>query len=84
MNDARAHGFESEPQPLTVNVGDTFRRECALGIYESRVLRRHREAGHWETVMERWVTPVPAFRQGFVGGIEILPSAVILEAMRAP
>ena len=83
MNDARSHGFYSEPQPLTVQVGDTFRRACAIGIYECRVLRRHRDAGHWETVVDRWVSDVPAFRQGFVGGIEVLSSAAILEAMRA-
>jgi hypothetical protein len=66
-----------------VRIGDTFEMECALGRYEGRVLRRHRDAGYFETVFARWLTPIEPFRQGFVGSIEILSHSEILAARRA-
>lgn len=83
INSATDHGYRSEPAPRDVRVGDTFRRKCALGIYESRVLRRHRDPGYFETVHVRWITEVPAFRQGFCGSIQIMSRAAILAAMYA-
>lgn len=34
-----------------VKPGVTFRRNSAAGIYISRVIRRHRDAGYWETTI---------------------------------
>lgn len=84
IHSASDYGYTAGPWPLTVRVGDTFRRECALGIYESRVARPHRDVGYFETVHVRWITEVPAFRQGFVGGIEIMSREAIMKAMLAP
>ncbi len=85
INSATGHGYFSEPKPkpLRVRVGDKFRLKCALGIYESRVLRP-RPDSCFDTVIERWVTDVPAFRQGFVGSIETLSRDTILAAVAAP
>jgi len=46
INSAADHGYTTEPKPRSVRVGDTFRLKCALGIYESRVLRPHRDPGY--------------------------------------
>jgi hypothetical protein len=83
IHSAADHGYRSEPIPPSVCIGDTFRLRCALGIYEARVLRPHRTPGYFETVVERWITEVPAFRQGFVGTLEIQSRGAILNAMRA-
>lgn len=84
INSATDHGYNQPfPPERIVRIGDTFRMKCALGIYESRVLRPHRDIGYYETVFERWVTEVPAVRQGQVGGIEIMSRAAIIEAMYA-
>jgi hypothetical protein len=83
-NSAADHGYSNQPPPRTVRIGDTFRLRCALGVYESRVLRPHHDAGYYETVFERWVTPVEPFRQGKIGSIEILARSAILEAKYAP
>lgn len=81
IHSAADHGYTTEHPERTVRVGDTFRMKCALGIYEARVLRPHRDVGYFETVMERWITEVPAFRYGCrVGGIDILSRAAILTA----
>lgn len=84
MNHAADYGYTTELPVRAVRVGDTFRLKCALGIYESRVLRPH-HAGYFETVHERWVTEVPAaFGQRFdVGCIRIMSRADILTAMYA-
>lgn len=81
---ATDHGFHAEPATLTIHAGDTFRIHCALGIAEYRVLRRYRYPGcsAWETVFERWLTPVEPFRQGFVGLIEVFTTDKILAAMQ--
>jgi hypothetical protein len=71
-----------KPEPTTVQIGDTFRMDCALGTYECRVARRHREAGHYECVQTRWLTEVPEFRNGFNGTIYVMARADILAAMR--
>ena len=63
-----------------VDIGDVFRLDCALGVYECRVLRPHRDAGYFETVFVRWVTEVPAFRRGFVGSIEVMSRENIIAA----
>ncbi len=84
INSATDFGYNQPfPPAREVRIGDTFRMKCALGIYESRVLRRHRDAGYYETVFVCWVTEVPAFRQGQVGGIDILSRAAILAAKYA-
>lgn len=83
INSAADHGYTMEPPVRTVRIGDIFRMRCALGVYERRVLRPHRDAGYYETVFTRWVSDVPEFRQGFVGGIEILSRKAILDAMYA-
>ena len=84
IHSAADYGYTTQPPARRVCIGDTFRSKCALGIYESRVLRpAYRNAGYYETVFERWITEVPAFRQGFVGSIEILSGAEILAAIYA-
>lgn len=83
IHSASDYGYTTETPVPTVRVGDTFRRRCALGIYESRVLRPHRDVGYFETVMERWITDVPEFRQGFVGSVDIVSRKDILAAKYA-
>jgi hypothetical protein len=83
IHSAADHGYRSEPIPPSVCIGDTFRLRCALGIYEARVLRPHRDSGYFETVFVQWVTDVPSFRQSAVGGIQIMHRNDILKAMRA-
>ena len=84
IHSAADHGYSQPTPPVRdVRAGDTFRQRCDLGVYESRVLRPHRDAGYYETVFDHWVTDVPAFRQGFVGTIEIMATTAILAAMNA-
>ena len=80
IHNAADYGYTTELPERTVRVGDTFRQRCALGVYESRVLRPHRDVGYFETVHVGWITDVPEFRQGFVGGIDILSRETILKA----
>lgn len=37
------------PTAEVVKPGVTFRADSACGIYRSKVLRQHRDAGYWET-----------------------------------
>lgn len=84
MHNVKDFGYPDGGQHVRdVRVGDTFRAKNALGVCEYRVLRRHREVGYFECVFERWITEVPAFRQGFVGSIEIRSRADILRLMYA-
>lgn len=85
MNDATDYGYNQPNPPIrSMRVGDTFRQRCTIGVYESRVVRSHRDPGYFETIVERWVTDVPEFRQGFVGSIEILSRYAIIKAIYAP
>lgn len=83
IHNAGDYGYSTEPKPQTVEIGDTFRMRFALGIAEYKILRRHREAGHFECRFDRWVTEVPEFRQGFVGTLEVFDRQRILAAMNA-
>ena len=63
-----------------VRIGDHFRIRCAIGITEWRVLRRHRDAGYYETVCVRWVTePDHPSRQSRVNSIEVRSRAAIID-----
>lgn len=82
INSATDYGYNQPFPPVrSFRVGDTFRLRCALGVYESRVMRPHRDIGYFETKVERWCEPVPAFREGFVGSIEVLSREAILSAI---
>lgn len=83
IHSAADHGYSQNPPERTARFGDTFRQRCALGVYESVVLRPHRDVGYFETKVERWVTEVPDFRQGFVGTIEILSRSAVVAAKYA-
>lgn len=83
IQSATDHGYTTQLPERTVRVGDIFRMKCALGIYETRVLRRHRDIGYFETVITRWISDVEPFRQSAIGGIEILSHSKILAAKYA-
>lgn len=83
INSAADHGYTQDPPQRDVRIGDTFRVRCALGVYESRVSRAHRSPGYYETVVERWITEVPAHCQSFVGGIDVMSHADIFQAKYA-
>ena len=84
MNNASDFGYPNGGErPISVRPNDTFRQHLALGIAEYRVVRRHRQAGYWEVVFSAWVTPVEAYRQGFVGTLDVMANRDILDAMRA-
>jgi len=82
MNNATDHGFNEYPRPREVRRGDVIRLKCALGLYEVRVVGRHRQEG-WDCRFERWVTPVEPFRQGFVGSDEWHSHQTLLAAKYA-
>lgn len=73
IHSATDHGFVRSP--IVVHAGDTFRRNSAMGIYESRVARRHRDAGYWETVI------ISGGHPALVGSIQVVAETDILAAM---
>jgi hypothetical protein len=83
IHNAADYGYTTEPSDRSVRIGDTIRFECALGLYEVRVVRRHRDIGYFETTFDRWISEVPAFRQGFVGSIEVRSRTDLLAAKYA-
>lgn len=84
IQSASDHGYSAEPRALDVRLGDKFRTTCGIGISEWRVARRHRDAGYYETVFERWVTaPDHPSRNSAKGGIQIRSRAEILQHMHA-
>jgi len=83
IHNAPDFGYSPKPAP-DVRIGDLFRQRCAIGVSEHRVVRRHRDAGYFETVFVRWVTaPDHSCRHSARGSIEVRARRDILDLMLA-
>lgn len=59
---------------MQIRRGQKFTRNSGHGKYVSRVLRPHRDAGYYETVIESGGHPA------LIGSIQIVSGAVIAES----
>jgi hypothetical protein len=71
----------AETHERDVRPGDIFWEQHAWGVAEYEVLETDRERDHYVSVMTRWVTVVPRFRDRHVREIQRHSRAEILELM---